>query len=272
VNAEVDKIVTKISGALPALRKPQLIMLEKIVDVFRGTSHYKIHRDGSDIINAEVLQDFGDCLRIHHCFSREPFTKDKFEYALDLCLRSNGVASKLSPRGHRGYDIEIAGVRSSLKTQADKSIKESEIYISKFMELGSGNWTDDPKDLEGLRDQFLEHMEDYERVFTLRALKRGPTEFLYELVEIPKQLLREAQQGEFEMCSNSKQMPKPGYCFVKDNKGSTKFELYFDGGTERKLQIKHLNKSLCKVHARWQFPGVSSAEETEEEKILELDL
>src|SRR5205807_2426255 len=121
----------------------------------------------------------------------------------------------------------------------------------------------DPKDLEGLRNQFLEHMGDYERIFTLRALKRGPAEYLYELVEIPKEMLQEAQKGEFEMCLSSKQMPKPGYCFVKDDKGGTKFELYFDGGTERKLQIKHLNKSLCKVHARWQFPGVSNAEETE---------
>ncbi len=31
------------------------------------------------------------------------------------------------------------------------------------------------------------------------------------------------------------------------------FQLYFDGGTERKLQIKHLLKSLCVVHAEWKF-------------------
>ena len=32
-----------------------------------------------------------------------------------------------------------------------------------------------------------------------------------------------------------------------------KFSLYFDGGTERKLQIKHLRKDLCKIHATWIF-------------------
>lgn len=32
-----------------------------------------------------------------------------------------------------------------------------------------------------------------------------------------------------------------------------KYALYFDGGTERKLQIKSLRKSLCVVHASWEF-------------------
>ena len=32
-----------------------------------------------------------------------------------------------------------------------------------------------------------------------------------------------------------------------------KFALYFDGGTERKLQVKDLQKSLCIVHGEWDF-------------------
>ena len=38
-----------------------------------------------------------------------------------------------------------------------------------------------------------------------------------------------------------------------DADGNIKFQLYFDGGTERKLQIKHLRKDLCVVHAQWEF-------------------
>ena len=55
------------------------------------------------------------------------------------------------------------------------------------------------------------------------------------------------------MRKHSKQTPKPGYCDVKDTDGTLKYQLYFDGGTERKLQIKHLKKDLCIVHARWIF-------------------
>ncbi|WP_422616418.1 hypothetical protein, partial [Rhodoferax sp.] len=40
---------------------------------------------------------------------------------------------------------------------------------------------------------------------------------------------------------------------VRDANGQLKYSLYFDGGTERKLQIKHLRKDLCTVHATWTF-------------------
>lgn len=60
--------------------------------------------------------------------------------------------------------------------------------------------------------------------------------------------------GKLRIVSNSKQNPKPGYCTIKDAGGRTKFQLYFDGGTERKLQIKDLRKDLCIVHATWRFP------------------
>ena len=51
----------------------------------------------------------------------------------------------------------------------------------------------------------------------------------------------------------SKQMPKPGYCHVKDKRGKMLFQLYFDGGSERKLQIKNILKENCILHANWRF-------------------
>jgi hypothetical protein len=96
-------------------------------------------------------------------------------------------------------------------------------------------------------------MQSYERIFTLRCLSSDSTKIRYELVEIPKSLLLEAKNCELEVCKNSKQNPKPGYGYIRDADGNIKFELYFDGGTERKLQIKHLRKDLCKVHATWIF-------------------
>ena len=53
--------------------------------------------------------------------------------------------------------------------------------------------------------------------------------------------------------TESKQFPKPGYCDVINENGEMKFQLYFDGGTERKLQIKNLLKTHCIVHAVWEF-------------------
>ena len=141
----------------------------------------------------------------------------------------------------------------SLKTQADKSIKEAEIHISKFMELGKGRWPKTSSGLGLLRDMFLAHMKAYDRIFTLRCLSKDPTCWRYELVEIPKALLREAEQGALEICRETKQETRPGYCRVMDAAGQLKFELYFDAGSERKLQVRHLRKDLCMVHAQWEF-------------------
>ena len=107
-------------------------------------------------------------------------------------------------------------------------------------------------------------MKSYDRILSLRAISKPPKEWHYELVEIPKSLLLEARNGEFEMMFSSGQIPKPGYCRVFEKGGKDllarpikkkRFELYFDGGGERKLQIKHLDKSHCTVHAEWSFPS-----------------
>ena len=51
----------------------------------------------------------------------------------------------------------------------------------------------------------------------------------------------------------SRQFPKLAYYDVTDSGGESKFQLYFDAGGERKLQIKGLKKAYCIVHAEWRF-------------------
>jgi type II restriction enzyme len=116
------------------------------------------------------------------------------------------------------------------------------------MELGKGPW-----ELPLLRDMFLAHMRSYERVLQFRCLAPGPTSYLYELVEIPKALLMEGETAELVSQQGSRQTPKLGYGYVYDTARKLKFALYFDGGTERKLQIKVIRKDLCTVHATWRF-------------------
>jgi Type II site-specific deoxyribonuclease len=241
----------RLTGMLPRLTPGQLLWLEKVVGIFGLPADFKNFT--SSLLDSESLQDFGDALRIHHAFSKEPFSKDKFEYVLEQVLKSKGIEAQLAAKGNRGHDLTISGERFSLKTQADSNIKLDEIWISKFMELGKGAWGRNPKDLKGLRDAFLEHLTHYERILTLRALSKSP-DWKYELVEIPKSLLEEAVGGELKMMKDSKQLPRPGYCYVRDSRTrEMKFQLYFDGGGERKLQVKSVLKKLCTVHACWQF-------------------
>ncbi len=189
-----------------------------------------------------------------HTVSAEPFKKEKFEYALEKILAASGRAvSRPSSRPSPGLDLTVDGAGWSLKTEAAKGIKKDRLHVSKWMELGKGDWGDTNEALRALAQLFLGHLARYERIFTLRCLTPDdPVEHRYELLELPKSALVTAATGEFQMMQNSKQRPKPGYCRVADARGLM-FELYFDGGTERKLRLQKLRRDLCTVHAEWQF-------------------
>ena len=243
----------RLIASLGTLSNSQINWVDGVIQQFSKPKNF-VRNEKSTLISQQMLDDLGDTLRIHHCFSREPFSKDKFEYALERIATNCGIKAALAPRGNPGYDIEIEGQRISLKTEASKAIKLETIHISKFMELGGGKWGSNPKDLIGLRDQFFAHTAQYQRILVLRKLPDTASGPHYELVEIPLALLHESKNGVFEMKLGSTQKgAKPGYCYVKDSNGRLKFSLYFDGGGERKLQIKNLDKQLCEVHAGWQF-------------------
>lgn len=244
------------------------IRLKRIISILEGLSMQRLHwvERILDILNCRrrfVLKDetrmnedwffaFGDALLIHHAFSNEPFTKDKFEHGLVNTAKIVGIKADFAPRGNRGHDIFINDEKYSLKTQADQNIKNEEIWISKYMELGKGDWSDKPEQLTNLVTLFLEHLKLSDRILILRCLRKAPS-WKYELIEIPKKVLERAQNGKLKMMGDSKQMPKPGYCFVETESGATDFRLYFDGGSERKLQVKDLRKSLCNIIGEWSF-------------------
>ncbi|MFQ5483107.1 MAG: restriction endonuclease, partial [Nitrospinaceae bacterium] len=221
------KRIEHLIKVIPKLTEGQIFWLEKVVQAFNFKHQFKILH--GDLLNKPTVISFGEAFLVHHSFSVEPFSKDKFEYVLEKVLKMSGHQAALASKGNRGHDITVDGCPISLKTQADKNIQENKLWISKFMELGKGKWGDDEGDLIGLRELFLEHLKGYERTFTLRALKKGP-QWFYELVEIPKGLLEAAQNGELAMQKESKQFPKPGYCYVRTKEGEDLYQLYFDGG------------------------------------------
>lgn len=241
-----------LAEKLGKLTASQSGWVQAVIGQFQLPHRFSRH-PASDIITAEVLERIGDALRIHHAFSRQALSKDRFEFAFEHALKKSNINADLAPsRTNRGHDLTVAGVPISLKTEAAGSIKRDYIHISKWMELGRGEWQ-----LPLLLNHFLDHMKGYERIFTLRRLLAGPTEYEYELVEIPKALMLEAQRCELVTQEASAQNPKPGYGYVRDAQGALKYSLYFDGGSERKLQIRALQKSLCQVHGVWRFESAA---------------
>lgn len=249
---DLEELLAKLRTLLPSQQKA----IDRLVDALARPR--EVSRDPhSDFATADFVQHFGDALVRHHVSAGEkPFTKEKFEHETVEILRTLGHDAEKVP-GQRPRDITVAGRGWSMKTQADSAISAAEIHISKFMELGKGKWETE-EDLAAMRDRMLEHMADYDRIFTLRSLSanqrlRLPGRVQYELVEIPKSLLLRARDGQIRMVHDSRQSPKPGYCTVVDVAGRLLFHLYFDGGTERKLQVTHLAKLHCQVHATWSI-------------------
>jgi len=249
------KVPAELIQLLGKLSKSKLAYVSSVVTGLAGAMTEHRNAD-SDIVTDVFLEEFGVQLLAHHGTSARPLTKEQFERAIERVSNLAGQKAQRAPMGNPGHDITINGTKFSLKTQADAGIRPDTLWISKFMELGKGVWSDKPEQLTGLLNQFLHHMENYERILSLRAWSRNEFEkiyYHYELVEIPKALLQDAANGQLEMMMESRQTPKPGYCYVRDVLGGVKFALYFDGGTERKLQVKDLKKSLCVVHGEWDF-------------------
>jgi len=264
-SAEAQQRITRLAAALSALRPSQLGWIESVVEQFGRPATYWRWAE-SDLVTPCVMDDFGDALRIHHCFSAEPFSKDKFEYALERVLSLCGVpAHRVDSRTHPGHDITIGEQRFSLKTQADKGLKSDRVHISKFMELGKGTWTSLDDEYAELRERFFDHLSRYDRILTLRRLSgsASSTAWEYELVEIPKSLLLLARDARLDVKRGSRQQGAvPAYYRVEEPQGEyivEKFSLYFDGGGERKLQIKDIDKRLCQVHGTWRFEVKPSA-------------
>ena len=164
--------IQRLLAAIPDLSDYRLELVDRVVSVF--SKPWEVYRaPDSDIISDGSLLDFGDVLRLHHSFSREPFSKDKFEFALETVLKTSGCAAQLAPRGTRGHDLAIADQKFSLMTEEAKGILLNKLHISKFMELGDGQWGVNQDDLIGLRQQFLDNLAGINRILVLRALRKS---------------------------------------------------------------------------------------------------
>lgn len=231
----------------------QQARMRKAIVAFGAQANFE-RNPNSDLINDAVLHSLGDRLIEHHSGSRQALSKDRFEFAFELALLEGGIPSELAKsRTNRGHDLTIGGVPVNLKTEAAASIKENLIHISKWMELGKGEW-----DIDAQRQQFLSHLANYARIFVLRRLRTMASTVKYELVEIPKNLMLECVKSPIELARQTTQITMPGYVRVQDGNGGVKYELYFDAGSERKLQVKKLRKDLCVVHATWTFDQCSA--------------
>ena len=107
-------------------------------------------------------------IKLHHTFSTGNFDKRRFENGLEECLNEvQEGRCRLSPPGHPGADMIVDGVRVSCKTEGARTIKQNQVHISKWMEMGSADWSNS----SNLVDAFLNHSTRYDRVIVFSDLQ-----------------------------------------------------------------------------------------------------
>jgi hypothetical protein len=95
--SELTAKTALLMSLLGELRPSQLEWLERIALILHSPIEPDNHK--SDLLSGAAWADFGDILRIHHAFSEEALSKDRFEYALAGVLTRNGRTVSFAPRG-----------------------------------------------------------------------------------------------------------------------------------------------------------------------------
>lgn len=159
-----EKEIREIVEALRRLTPAQQTWVKSAIHAFGAACQFDRAPD-SDVVTDAVLAFLGDRLLSHHAGSRQALSKDRFEFTFESALNASGIPAQLvKSRTNRGHDMTIRGIPVSLKTEAAANIKDESLHVSKWMELGRGEWK-----LPLLRDLFLEHMQSYDRIFNVSS-------------------------------------------------------------------------------------------------------
>ncbi|GAA2290552.1 hypothetical protein GCM10010415_72770 [Streptomyces atrovirens] len=237
----------------------QLEMLSEMAEALREPCEVRVD-PSSDLASDRFIDYFLNRLKIHHATSEEKFKKASFEYAFIAAARYSGVsATKTRSQTFQGADATVDGVRWSLKTEASAKISKSTIVVSKFSEARWIRDCETPGDfLRECVPRFLRHLDEYDRIATLRAFSVGRELVRYDLIEIPKGLLANvANLSEGDFTPRTKNGGSSA--LVRDSRGIA-FKVVLDGSVE-KITLSRLPVQRCWFHASWIVPTIPEDEE-----------
>lgn len=238
-----------INEILDELDEGQLDLIHEVARAIqRGIRSYVNPK--SDLLVPDFVGDFSMRLIIHHVTHSDKFKKKAFEYVFCAASRSaNRVASIVSAQTNPGADVIVDDVKFSLKTEAARDIRANSITISKLMEA---RWIRDCRTREDFcretTKRVVAHLQQYQRILTLRAFDEDETSVRYDFVEIPLSLLLEIRNltpGDF-----GERTKGGGSSAAVKVDGTRVFTIRLDGSVE-KVTISGLLTSLCFLHGSW---------------------
>lgn len=236
------------------LDNKQINLLKEIADALRAPIDGCVNPH-SDICSEAFVDDFVNRLKLYHALNEDALKKKTFEYAFEKSSKAAGRNASVNENSvNAGGDVIVNGVSFSLKTEAAKNISGKYIVISKLMEA---RWVRDCNSAadyaDGIICHVVRHIQKYERVIMLRALKKDQDHYEYRLIEIPYELLCSIYNIKKENISISQKGKKSIASIPIHYKGKIAFTLKLDLSVE-KITIRKLPEKMCKRHGAWIIP------------------
>ena len=190
-------------------------------------------------------KEFRATLLIHHYFLRAPLARTSFDAAFVRAARAGGHEIREAPEGQRFWDVEMDGLRISLKSTAAKNPRVGTLHISKLCEAA---WIQDARSAshreEKTKQLFAEYTATVHAIIQLRLFKKKA---LYEMVRIPTSVL--AQVADVPRVKFAPEGPSIGIPIGQD---PPDFTLKLDR-SDAKVTLANIDKSVCTVEGTWRL-------------------
>ena len=190
-------------------------------------------------------KEFRTTLLIHHYFLRAPLATNSFEAAFIRAADLGGHDIRKAPDGQRFWDVELDGLRISLKSTAAANLRVGSLHISKLCEAA---WIQDARTASYREDRtkqlFAEYTAAVGAIVQLRLFKKKA---FYEMVRIPTSLL--AQVANVPRSRFAPDGPSIGIPVGQD---PPDFTLKLDR-SDAKVTLANINKGVCSIEGTWQL-------------------
>ena len=200
-----------------------------------------------ELFNPGFLLALKSFVDVHHSiYPVNPPQGIYFEALVDRTFRAvNKPVTVIAAGGTNQprHDIQVDGVRISLKTETGIGTKPDAISITKLCTTEREPW-----DGETLKARVVEHLSRYDIILMLRTIW-GEDLVSYQLVDIPVDLLRLIAKCDPEPVGKRAGRQSLGADVYRE--GHVAFHVHFDG-SDGKCQIRNLRVDDCKLLKKWE--------------------
>jgi hypothetical protein len=202
-----------------------------------------------ELLGETFLANVQTLVQMHHTiYPRLPPQGVFFEALVEQAFRLSGwPANEVVPTNSNSprYDLLIGTTRLSIKSETGKATKPTKISITKLCTTETGEWT--PR---ALVNHAVAHIDRHDRMLMLRAIWK-PSEFDYQLVEIPLELLKRMRNAQFSRVGVRAGRGSVGGDVMVESERV--FHVHFDGA-DGKCQIRGLLMRHCTTLREWNQP------------------